>query len=94
MHIPLKSINVNYLSVSILFQLQIGYKICNFISLYRSPSQTFDHFDSFLDNIKLNLDAMTDNNPFLAVAIGDFNVQSSSWCINNKSNHEGTKIDF
>ena len=94
MHIPLKLIDVNYLSVSILFQLQIGYKICYFISLYRSPSQTSDNFDSFLDNIKLNLDAMTDNNPFLAVAIGDFNVRSSSWCINNKSNHEGTKIDF
>ena len=70
--------DVNYLSESILFQLQIGSKICNFISLYRSPSQTSDNFDSFLDNLKLNLDAMTDNNPFLVVAIGDFNAQSSS----------------
>ena len=31
-------------------------------------------------------------NPFLAVAIGDFNARSSSWCINDKSNYEGTKI--
>ena len=68
-------------------------KICNFISPYRSPSQTADNFDSFLDNLKLNLDAMTDNNPFLVVAIGDFNARSSSWCINDKSNYEGTKID-
>ena len=70
--------DVNYLSESILFQLQIGSKICNFISLYRSPSQTSDNFDSFLDNLKLNLNAMTDNNPYLVVAIGDFNAQSSS----------------
>ena len=35
---------------------------------------------------------MTDNNPFLVVAAGDFNAQSSSWCINDKSNYEGTKI--
>ena len=52
----------------------------------RSPSQT-------ADNLKLNLDAMTDNNPFLVVAIGDLNARSSSWCINDKSNYEGTKID-
>ena len=27
------------------------------------------------------------------IAIGDFNAQSSSWCINDKSNYEGIKID-
>ena len=53
--------DVNYSSESILFQLQIGSKICNFISLYRAHSQTADNFDSFLDNLKLNLDAMTDD---------------------------------
>ena len=91
--LPLKLIDVNYLRESILFELQIGSKICNFISLYRSPSQAAHSFDSFLDNLKLSLDAMTDNNPFLVVAIGDFNARSSSWCINDKSNYEGTKID-
>ena len=84
---------MNYLRESILFELQIGSKICNLISLYRSPSQTADNFVSFLDNLKLNLDTMTDNNPFLVVAVSDFNARSSSWCINDKSNYEGTKID-
>ena len=91
--LPLKLIDVNYLSKSILFQLQIGCKICNFISLYRLLSQTADNFDSFLNNLKLNLDAMTYNNLFLVVAIGDFNARLSSWWINLKSNYEGTKID-
>ena len=91
--LPLKLIGVNYLSESILFQHQIGSKICNVISLYRSPSQTADNFDSFHENLKLNLHAMTDNNSFLVVVIGDFNAQSSSWCINDKSNYEGTKVD-
>ena len=36
---------------------------------------------------------MTDSNPFLVVAIGDFNAGSSSWCIIDKSNYEETKID-
>ena len=77
---------MKYLSESILFELQIGSNMCNRISLYRSPSQTTDNFASFLDNLKLNLDAMTDNNPFLVVEIGDFNARSSSWYINDKSN--------
>ena len=36
---------------------------------------------------------MTNNNCFLVVAIGDFNARLSSWCINDKSNYEKTKID-
>ena len=83
---------MNYLSESVLFELKIGFKICNFISLYRSPSETADNFDSFLGNLKLNIDAMADNNPFLVVAIGDFHARWSGWCINDKSNYEGTKI--
>ena len=67
-------------------------KICNFISLCRSPSQIADKFDSFLDDLKLTLDAMTENNPFLVVTTGDFNARSSSWCISEKSNYAGTKI--
>ena len=85
--VPLKLIDANYLSDIILFQPQIGSKICNFIFFYRSHSQTVDNFDSFLNNLKFNLDAMTDNNPFLVVAIGDFNARSSRWCINDKSNY-------
>ena len=81
--LPLKLIYVNYLSESILYQLQIGSKICNFISLYRSPSQTADNIDSFLDNLQLNLDSTTDNYQFLVVPIGDFNARSSGWCISD-----------
>ena len=81
--LPLKLIYVNYLSESILYQLQIGSKICNFISLYRSPSQTADNIDSFLDNLQLNLDSTTDNYHFLVVPIGDFNARSSGWCISD-----------
>ena len=91
--LPLKLIDINYLSESILFQLQTSSKICNFISLYRSPSQTADNFDSFLYDLKLNLDVMTDNNTFLVIAIDDFNARTSSWYINDKSNYEGSKTD-
>ena len=35
---------------------------------------------------------MTDNNLFLVVGNGYLNARSSSWCISDKSNYEGTKI--
>ena len=37
---------------------------------------------------------MTDNNPFLMVAITDFNASSSSRCLSDKSNYERIKIDY
>ena len=37
---------------------------------------------------------MTDNNPFLVVAVAEFNARSSIWCVIDQSNYEGTKINF
>ena len=56
----------------------IAYKICRFIYLYRSPSQKQDEFQEFKSNLEINLDALSANNPFLTVMIGDFNAKSSN----------------
>ena len=44
----LRVLNIQYLQEYINFELNIGCKICNFISLYRSPSHTQDEFENFL----------------------------------------------
>ena len=44
--------------------MKIGEKLCNFIILYRSPSQFQDDFETFLKNSELNLDTNLANNPF------------------------------
>ena len=54
--LPLRVINVNYLNECLRFELKISKKLCNFISLYRSPSQTQDEFNKFTDNLEFNLD--------------------------------------
>ena len=54
--------------------MRIGDKTCNFIVLYRSPSQSQDVFESFCEHFERNLDNLAQNNPFLLVAIGDFNA--------------------
>ena len=58
------------------FEIKIGDKVCNFISLYRSPSQTLDNFKTFSKNFELNLENMVQRNPFVVVITGDFNAKS------------------
>ena len=74
-------------------ELNIDGKICNFISLYRSPSHTQDEFEKFIDNLELNLEILCQNNPFLILLIGDLNAKSKNWCCPDKSSHEGNAIE-
>ena len=58
--LPLKILNIRYLQESISFELQVGSKICKFVSLYRPPSQTSDDFEKITDNFELTLDTLAD----------------------------------
>ena len=44
--LPPKVIDVSYLQEFINFEVKIGDKTCNFVNLYRSPSQTKDEFEN------------------------------------------------
>ena len=76
-----------------LFQLNIGGKIWNFLSLYRSPSQTQAEFEKLIDNLKLNFENLCPNNPFLILWIGDLNAKSKIWYCHEKSSHKGNAIE-
>ena len=73
--------------------MRIGDKTCNFVVLYRSPSQSQDVFESFCENFERTLDNLAQNNPFLLVAIGDVNAKSTNWCANDQTSFEGNKIE-
>ena len=92
-YLPLRIININYLSECINFEIMIGNKICNFITLYRSPSQNQDNFQAFIDNLEMNLETLAQRNPFLRVVLGDFNAQSKHWCSQGSTNLEGISIE-
>ena len=47
-----------------------GDKLCNFIALYRCPSRSQNLFESFKENLELNLESAVQNNPFIAVLLG------------------------
>ena len=91
--LPLRVLNIIFLNECINFELRIGDKTCNFVVLYRSPSQSQDVFESFCENFERTLDNLAQNNPFLLVAIGDFNAKSTNWCANDRTSFEGNKIE-
>ena len=45
-NLPLRVLNISYLSECISFEISIGNKVRRFIHLYRSPSQTKDEFQT------------------------------------------------
>ena len=69
------------------------FKLCSFISLYRSSSQTQDESDKFTNNFELNLDLAVQNNPYLVVVLGKFNAKSKNWHGSNESNFEGNVLE-
>ena len=69
----MKVIVIQFLNECISFEIRIGGKLCSFLCLYRSPSQTQDIFETSADNFELTLDTIVRKNPFLIVALGDFN---------------------
>ena len=90
---PLKILNMQYLPECINFEIRIGGKLCRFVSLYHSPSQSQDDFESFANSFELNIDAATAHNTFLPVVLGDFNAKSNLWFKGDKTTYEGSKID-
>ena len=91
--LPIKVLDTHLLQECINFEIKIADKTCNFISLHRSPSQSKDEFESFADNLELNLGSIALRNPYLIVVLGDFNAQTKRWFPLGKATYEGTRID-
>ena len=85
--------NIYYLQESINFEFKVGDKLCHYISLYKSPSQTQDEFEKFSENLERNLDRLLQNNSFFVAVISDFNVKSNNWYYYKKSRSKGNAVD-
>ena len=91
--LPLRVINIGFLHECLSFELQNGDKICTFVALYRSPSQSQDDFETFVDNFEMTFELLAQKSPFLLAAIGDFNANSSNWYNRDKTSLEGNTIE-
>ena len=91
--LPLKVLDIDILQECINCEIKRENKLCNFIVLHSSPSQAQDTFESFIDNLELNIDAIVAKDPYLIDILCDFNAKLSTWCRSDKSTYEGSRID-
>ena len=89
----MRVLSAQYLQGCINFELNIGGKICNFISLYRSLKQTQDKFEKLNENLELNLESSCQNNPQLTVLIEDSIARSKNWYRDDKFSDEGSAFE-
>ena len=59
--------------------------------MYRCPNQFKVDFQNFCNNFDLILDAASATNPFLFVAVGDFNAKSTNWYTGDATTIEVSK---
>ena len=71
----------------------INYLISYLCISYFIPSQSQDTFETFIDNLELNIDEIATRNPFLIFILGDFNAKLNTWCKSDKRTYEGSKIN-
>ena len=76
----------------ITFELQVSSKICKFVSLYWSLSQTSGRFEKFTDTFELTLDTLAKCKWHLIIVLGDFNMRSRTLYIIDKTTTENAKI--
>ena len=91
--LPLKVTGVRLWEECIAFDLIISNKLCSFVAVYRSPSQSQDDFATFSDNFEMTLDLVSKKNSFLIVVLGDFNAKLSQWHDKDSSTSEGISIE-
>ena len=77
----------------IAFDLIISNKLCSFVTLYRSSSQSQDDFATFSDYFEMPLDLVSKKNPFLLVVLGDFNAKLCQWHDKDSSISEEISVE-
>ena len=75
-------------------EVTISNKKTDIISLYWSPSQLSDEFDSFTSNLeKLLINIISFDPYFVVILPGDFNAKSKSWSVMNITTEEGRILE-
>ena len=77
----------------IIIEVNLKNKKGYLVSLYRSPNQNLDEFELFLTNLGNLLADITSRNPHFMLLLGDFNLKSKTWFINDQSSSEETQLE-
>ena len=90
----MKCLPNSYLKECLILEVSIKNKRGHVVSVYRSPSQTSDEFDSFITNLEKIVVDISRSNPHFLLLIGDFNAKSSNWSSNDTTTAEGAQLDY
>ena len=91
--LPVRNFSNSYLSECLTLEVTISNKKGYVITLYRSPSQTSDEFQSFISNLEKLLININSFDPHFVILLGDFNAKSKSWSLNDITTEEGTILE-
>ena len=91
--LPVRNFSNSYLSEYLSLEVTISNKNGYVITLYRSPSQTFDEFQSFISNLEKILININSFNPHFVILLGEFNTKSKSWSVNDTTTEEGKILE-
>ena len=92
--LPVSCLPNPYLKECLIFEVSINNKRGYVVSIYRSPSQTSDYFNSFTTNLEKLVGNISSSNPHFILMIGDFNAKSSNWSSNDTTTVEGAQLDY
>jgi len=83
---------LSYINEAILLEMDYNNKKIIVSVIYRSPSQSTQEFESFLNNLQKLLNEISKGKPSLSVITGDFNARSSHWWLKDINTTEGSKL--
>ena len=86
-------ISILYLNEILLCEVTIGSKKCIIETVYRSPSQNSDEFESFLLNFEFLLQDISNRNPYLTLLLGDYNARNTNWWHHDITTTEGIQLE-
>ena len=83
---------MNILNECLVCELSFGsHGVCR--SIYRTPSQSSNEYNTFLLNFEQPLTYLNSIKPHVLLVTGDFNVRSSSWWSDDIDTVEGTRFE-
>ena len=71
--------NISQLDECLVVEIFYENKNCIIVSLYRSPSQSSDEFESFVTNFENMIYTIFCNEPYLVLIMDDFNATLRTW---------------
>ena len=84
---------IPYLDESLLCEVTTGSKKCIIGTVYRSPTQNSDEFESFLSNFDFLLQDISNHNPYLTLLLGNYNARNAKCWHHDITTTEGIQLE-